>query len=263
MSTPPPSQNAARITQLVSMVQQGQWALAETLLGRLLSEQPHEPDGLQLLGLVRAHQGRTAEAETLYRRSLALRPRQPNVQINLSLLLLGAGRAQEAVALLRSAVRADPNNPDLYLALGQLQHFVGDTAFAERNLTTVLKLRPNDPSAVLSLSGILNLSERAPQSEALLRQTLEQNAAPEMRAALEHNLAVALKVQRRYDEALPLFDSALARSPNLPSAQANRASTLQHLDRREDAIEGFRGALRRDPLHLAAHQELNALLYRM
>jgi len=263
MSTPPPSQNAALIARLVSLVQQGQWELAENLLHRLLSQQPREPDGLQLLGLVRAHQGRTPEAESLYRRSLALRPRQPNVQINLSLLLLGTGRAEEAIALLRAAVRADPNNADLFLALGQLQHGAGDAEFAERNLRAVLRLRPNDPSAVLSLSGILNLSDRAQDSEALLRQALAQEITPGMRAALEHNLAVSLKVQRRYAEALPLFDAALKRAPGLPLAEANRASTLQHLDRQEEAIAGFRAALRRDPQHMAAHQELNALLYRM
>src|SRR6201992_1395217 len=53
------------------------------------------------------------------------------------------------------------------------------------------------------------------------------------------------------------------RAPDVPLAAANRANALQHLGRQDDAVAGYRSAIARDPLHLAAHQELNALLYRM
>jgi tetratricopeptide (TPR) repeat protein len=258
-----PNQTRAAIAHAINLIRQGQWELAERTLGQLLLAQPKQPDGLQLMGLVRANQGRIAEAETLYRRSLALLPRQPNVLSNLGRLLANSGRVEEGIATLRSAVRMDPNNVDAVLVLGQVQQGIGDLAFAEKNLRAALKLAPDSVAALLSLGALLNDDNRPAEGEAVLRHALELPSPPAMRAALEHNLGVALKMQGQYRDALVQFDAALARAPELPRAEANRASVLQHLGRQEEALAALDRAIARDPMHLAAHHELNALLYRM
>ena len=252
-----------QIARAVNLIRQGQWELAERTLSAILSAQPLEPDGLQLMGLIRADQGRLSEAEALYRRSLALRPKQPNVMSNLGRLLAGTGRPEEGIAMLRAAVRTDPGNADAALVLGQIQHGLRDYAFAEKNLRAALKLEPENVTALLSLGALLNDAERPVEGEAVLRQALALPSPPAIRAALEHNLGVALKMQGRHGEALAQFDAALARSPDLPRAEASRAGVLQHLGRQDEAVAGYRRALARDPGHLAAHQELNALLYLM
>lgn len=251
------------IVQAVRLIQQGQWGLAERTLGQVLAVRPLEPDALQLMGLVRGNQGRHAEAEALYRRSLSLRPKQANVLANLGRLLAITGRTEEGIEMLRTAVRLDPRNVDAVLLLGQVQHGASQFEFAEKNLRTALRLSPGNLSALLSLGGLLNDVERPEEGEAVLREALALPAPAPMRAALEHNLAVALKMQGRHREALEKFDSALLAAPDLPRAEANRAATLLHLDRKDDAVEGFRRAVARDPSHLAAHQQLNALLYRL
>ncbi len=258
-----PSQIAAPIARTIDLIRQGQWEMAERLLGKVLAAQPLEPDGLQLMGLVRANQGRLSDAEALYRRSLALRPRQANVLSNLGRLLAGTGRAEEGIAALRQAVRADPGSADAVLVLGQIQHGLGDLDFAEKNLRAALKLEPDNVTALLSLGALLNDAGRPQEGEAVLRKALALPAPPGLKAAMEHNLGVALKVQGRHAEALVQFDAALARAPDLPRAEANRAGVLQHLGRADEAVAGYRRALARDPGHLAAHQELNALFYRM
>ncbi|MEI9990400.1 MAG: tetratricopeptide repeat protein [Rhizomicrobium sp.] len=257
------NQTAEPIAQAINLIRQGLWELAERVLGQLLSVRPFEPDGLQLMGLVRANQSRLSEAEALYRRSLALRPKQPNVMTNLGRLLAGTGRAEEGIVLLRAASRADPNNADTLLVLGQVQHGLGDFVFAEKNFRAALRLEPDNFTALLSFGALLNDVERPKEAETILRLAIELPSPPALRAAMEHNLGVALKMQRRYGEALTQFDAALARAPDLPRGEANRAGVLQHLGRNDDAVAGYRRALARDPGHLAAHQELNALLYRL
>ena len=263
MSMPPTSQIAALISSIVALIQQGQWAMAERQLTQLVGQMPAEPDALQLMGLVRASQGRHDEAEKLYRRSLALRPKQPNVQVNLGKLLVETGRAEEGIALLRATARANPNYLDAVLVLGQVQHATGDLVFAERNLRAALKLQPDSISAMLSLGAVLKDLGELTQSEAMFRKALLLPAPPGLKALLEHNLGIVLKIQTRHGEALTHFDAAQAHNPELPLVDASRASALQHLGRHEEAIASFRRAIARDPLHLAAHQELNGLLYRL
>src|SRR5476649_1572383 len=121
-----PSQIAATISQIVALIQQGQWLLAEQRLAQLLAQRPAEPDALQLMGLVRANLGRRDDAMSLYRQSLALRPKQPNVQVNLGKLLAESGRQEEGIAMLRATARAHPDYFDAVLVLGQVQHATGD-----------------------------------------------------------------------------------------------------------------------------------------
>jgi tetratricopeptide (TPR) repeat protein len=260
----PPNPNAAQLRQAMTLMQQGQWPMAELAVGRVLNQDRFDPDAQQLMGVIRARQGRFADAERHYRNALARRPGDATATTNLALVLANMGRIAEAIALLRGAVRHDPKNADLWLTLGQMQQATGELAFAEKSMRQVLTLRPNDFGAFLSLSGILNTGNRPEEAEALLRPLLAGNTPDNStRAALEHNLGVALKIQRRYPEALELFDAALAHAPNLPVVSVNRASTLQHLGRQEEALADYRKAIAKDPATVSPHQEINALLYRM
>jgi Flp pilus assembly protein TadD len=264
MSQPPNSQIAALIAQAVQSVRLGQLGAAEAMLRRVLGAARNEPDALQLLGLVRAEQGQLVEAEALYRRSLSVKPKQPHVQANLGRLLIATGRSADAIAPLRAAVRARPDLSDTYFMLAQVQGNVGDLENAERNYRTALRLDPNATAAKAGLGGLLNDLGRPKDGEEILRSALgDTNAAPFLMAAAEHNLGVSLKLQRRYREALAHFDAALARVPDLPLAGYNRANTLVHLGRNDDAVEGYRHYLKRDPDNISVHHELNALLYRM
>ncbi len=165
-----------------------------------------EPDGLQLMGLVRAQQGRAPEAETLYRRSLSLAPKQPHVQANLGRLLIATGRSAEAITPLRAAVRAIPTMP-----------ICGWRWRRHSMQWAILRLRREEPAhgadAAARLrpprsasAALLNDLGRPREGEEVLRGALgDTNAPPFLMAAAEHNLGVSLKLQRRYREALARF----------------------------------------------------------
>ena len=151
---------AASILQAADLVQQGQWQQAEAVLAQVLAADPGEPDGLQLLGLVREHQGRLAEAQSLLRQSLALRPKQPHVQVHLGRILAQTGRHQDAIDLLQAAVRAQPDLFDAFLVLAQVQFTAGDFAAAEKNYRSALRLAPQSQVALLGLGVLLNKMRR-------------------------------------------------------------------------------------------------------
>src|SRR5437868_14869913 len=78
MTTGPTDIIAASILPAAELMRHGRWQQAEAILTQLLAAHPGEPDGLQLLGLVRENQSALAEAEQLLRQSLVSRPNQPH-----------------------------------------------------------------------------------------------------------------------------------------------------------------------------------------
>ena len=230
MKTRPYHPNEATIAKAANLVRQGRWPEAEQLLGQVLGADPREPDGLQLLGLVREQQDRRKEAELLLRRSLALRPEQPHVQVHLGRVLARMGRHPEAIDLLQAAALARPDLFDAFLLLAQVQVTTGQFALAEKNYRAALRLAPKSGAALLGLGVLLNQTNRPAEGETVLRiaaETLERPAPSQAR--ILYHLGVSLELQGRPEE----------------------------------AIDAWRHAVARDPLNKDAHRELNALLYRL
>jgi len=149
------------------------------------------------------------------------------------------------------------------LNLGKAYSGARKYADAEKSYRRALWLKPGHPFALQSLGAVLNDLEKPQDAESVLRKALADDPKnPRQVAALEHNLGVSLNLQRRFDEALVLFDSAQAKVPEIPMADYNRGHALQFLGRFDEAAESYRRAIARNPLDLRAHRELNDLYYR-
>jgi len=237
---------------------------AENLLTQILDARPKEPDALQLMGLVRRVQNRLAEAEDFYRRSLAERAEQPHVHHNLGNLLVSLNRHDEAIAALNEALRQKPNYIEAHLNLGKAYSGLGQFETAEKHFRRALWLSPGHPFALQLLGSVLNDLKKPKEAETVLRRALAAEPRnPRQIAAFEHNLAVSLTLQDRFAEAIPLFEAAQVKVPDMPLADYNRGNALQHLGRFDEAVDSFRRAIVRNPLDLAAHKDLNDLLYRL
>lgn len=262
-ANPQNAQITAALGLALNLLNGGQPGAAEVHLARILNVRPLEPDALQLLGLVRAMQGKPEEAEQLYKKSLGVRPNQPNVRHNLGNVLMALGRPDEAIAAYREAVKQKPDYADAHVGLATALA-ARDIASAERHYRIALKHQPQAMRARLGLSALLNEQGRAEESEQILRQGLSKPPAnPREAAQLEFNLASALKLQQRFDEALALYDHVKQVAPDITETEFARGSTLQRMGRFDDAIASYRRAIAANPLNIGAHHELNALLYRL
>jgi len=218
------------IHQVADFVRHGRWQEAETELARVLAANPDEPDGLQLLGLVRENQGRLDDAELLFRQSLSRRPKQPQVQVQLGRVLAQAGKHQAAIDLLRAATQAQPDLLDAFVVLAQVQFTVGDLFAAETNYRSALRLAPGSQTALLGLGVLLNQTRRPAEAETLLLAAASNTAkSPSWQAKVARSLGLSLDLQGKTEEAL----------------------------------DAWRRAVALDPTNAEAHRELNALLYRL
>lgn len=261
MNTTPPS---AEIQAALAHLNRNELAPAQSLLLYVLESQPENAQALQLLGVIRHHEGRGDEAEALYRRSLAADPGQPHVHHNLGNLLRAVGRVDDAVAAQQEAIRLKPNYVEAHLNLALALSDRGDHEAAVKACRAALRIQPNYLFARQTLAAELNEVGRPKEGEAIARQALALNPQnPRQVAALENNLALSLRKQGRFQEALRLLEAAQAKAPDMPAADYNRANTLQELGRLEEAVDAYRLAVARDPINLLAHRDLNQLLYRL
>lgn len=260
----PDSEVYALLQRALAHFQRGQAMEVEAVLTSILKARPEEPDALQLLGVLRREQGRLEEAEQLYRRSLAAKRDQPQVLHNLGNLLRAMGRTEEAIAAQREAIRLKSNYAEAYLNLGMALADANDLEGAERAVRRALHIQPNFLLARQNLGAILNDLERHREAETVLRQALAAGSPnPRQTAALEHNLGVALSKQGRFAEAVQLFDSAQNKVPDMAFVDYNRGNALQGAGQLEDAANCYRRAIARNPLDIAAHRDLNHVLYRL
>jgi len=239
---------AASILQAAKLVQQGQWRQAEEVLTQVLAADPDEPDGLQLLGLVREHHGALAGAESLLRRSLALRPGLPHVQVHLGRILADAGKHQDAIDVLQAAAGAQPDLFDALVVLAQVRFTVGDFAAAEENYRSALRLAPQSQTALLGLGVLLNTVRRPAEAEPLLRTAAENGARPlPWQAKVAAALALSLDGQGRPAEAIDLLRRAVALDPANAEAHRELNALLYRTGRAEEFLASYDEAVGRLP----------------
>ena len=237
---------------------------ASALLDKILTQQPDEPEALQLMGVVRRMQGRADQAEALYCRSLALKPDQSQVHHNLGNLYFSQNRFDEAIAAHREALKLKPNYVEAHVNLGLAHYHKGELLAAEKCYRQALRIQPNFLIAKQSLGAVLNDLERPKEAEIVLRQALAIGSRdPQQVAIVEHNLGVSVSKQHRHGEALALFSSAQSKIPDMPAVDYNRATALQGIGRYEEAVVFYQRALASNPRDLAVHGDLNELLYRL
>ena len=254
----------ALLAEAVAHLQRNETAEGEAILQQVLGLAPDDAETLQTLGALRASQGRFSEAEEHYRRSLSINPDQPQVLNSLGQVLNHRNRNPEAIDTFRQAILIKPNFAEGHLNLGLALSYERRHVEAEKSFRDALRLQPNLMMAKQSLVASLNEQRRHREAEALAVITIRQNRLdPRQASALYYNLGVAVAAQKRDVEALGLLNTAQSFAPDMPYVDSVRGSVLHRLGKLDEAIEAYRQAIRRNPLDMMAHRELNHLLYRL
>jgi len=231
----------------------GDLALAEPILCEILSLHADHPVAIYLLGRIAMERGGWAEAETLFRRVLVLAPDRPEVALHLAQSLRALQRAHEALPYCRQALEQMPHHPGAWLELAKAQEESGATDDAQATYRKILA-KQADIMALVNLSGLLSRTGRAAEAEQMLRQALiDPRWDGGARAQIDDQLALALKRQRKYEQALGFM------RPPAPGTIAPREQLLDHADllrhagRTEEAAALYEKRLEQHPLDIRVH----------
>lgn len=145
--------------------------------------------------------GRADRAAAVAQEALQRFPQDRPLTLTYGLAQIAARNPQEALRPLASIASSDAHDWRVRSALGAALDQLGRYPEARQAYTEALAIQPNDPG-VLTNMGVSHLMEGDPAAaEPILRQAMAQPNAP---AEARQNLAVAVALQGRFDEAQQL-----------------------------------------------------------
>lgn len=245
------------LEEAVALHQAGRLSEADQLYGRILKQDPANPDALNLKGLIAAARDSHTEALRLYDRTIAVLSSFPDAHFNKGLSLAALGHLDEALASYREAVRLNPTHADAQLNVGIVLHSLGRQDEALATFRTMAVACPQDARAFYNLGYCLvkgqSLAPEAARAEMANEAVVALSRARTLdcdNADIHLVLADAHALRGEYAQAGEALRAALNLARNWTDAR--RAETLSSLGENLRKQQRYREAV-------ATHREAVAL----
>jgi tetratricopeptide (TPR) repeat protein len=286
---------APELTQAEDFIQKKDYASAEPLLRKVVSNDPSNYAAWFDLGFAENGLGKPDDAIAAYRKSVAAKPDVFESNLNLGLQLAKAGRPDaeeflraatrlkptsnvaeaqarawlslahvleptkpdEAIAAYRQAALLEPNDPEPHLSAGLLLEKQEKLSAAEREYKLALALNPPSSDALTGLANVHMRQHHFPEAETELR-TLA-TAHPD-EAAPRIQLGRVLAAEGKNDDAIAELEAGAKLAPADMSLQRDLAD-LYDLSNKYDRSEiAYRALLTTSPNDAHLHQGLGKAL---
>lgn len=275
--------------QMVQAIQQGRPGQAEALARQTLKTFPNEPNILRVLGVALMRQGKVAEAEKPLETSVKIAPELAAGHEQYGTVLATLGRFEEAERSLIQSLKLNPKAKTVYSKLARVQAMQGRSEDAQKSyarmfelnprwqklqdamdhqgkgeneqahkiVKEVLRDEPDNVNALHVMGGLLNVDKAHNDAEAVLRRAVE--LAPDFAVAWS-TLAVSLKEQSKYAEAVDCMEKAISLDPMNPEWHHNLGNIYLTSGNEEKALGAFRETLKIRPRHPGALLSLGHVL---
>lgn len=210
-----------------ALIAGGKFAEAEKEARRLSELAPTLGVGEYQLGRTLVGQQDFAGAIAAFRSALDKVPDSVPALRGLAEAQMRSGRASDATATVAAFVARNPEATGAELLLAELYTAAGNTDLAAKGYEKVIARRPDEIAAYVGLGRLAGTN--VDQRLAVLRRAVAANPANADIALL---LGVELQAAGRHDEAIQLYEAALAKTPNSPPLINNLAVLL--VDQRKD-----------------------------
>ncbi len=237
----------------IGLVQDGRHADALPHLEAALEQRPGAWDLNYNLGVALTVLGRSSEARRRFETALRADPTDSRTHNALAGVLFAQGELEPAIEHYRRAVDLRASSADLRSNLGLALQRAGDATGAEASYREALRLDPRHAMAQLNYGGLLSELGRHDEAVAMLEELLERE--PE-RFDAHVNLARSLARTGRYQDAERHLRRALEQRPEGGEVHYLLGLTLARLGRLDESIEALEAAVRFEPDHPLARQDL-------
>jgi tetratricopeptide (TPR) repeat protein len=225
------------LTEAVGLMQAGNFTEAEKVLQKARKAAPNNGDVYNLLGIVYDQRGDFKAAETAYLTAVKLNPKAVSPLANFGVLLVKLKREKEAVGIFESVLKINPTHPQTIINLGFLYHSAGDFPRAAEFLGKANLLQPKSPDILFKLAAALYQTQKFAEAKQIFGQlspsaqtnyylgliAFEENNQESARDYFEKSLSLKpdfaaanfmlgeiLAKEKRYREAIPFYEKAVA-----------------------------------------------------
>lgn len=236
----------------------GYWKDSTTLFGRALAIAPDNPRMRTALGAELSRLGDLDAAEAQFRRSLSI-TKTKSALCGLGHVLLQKKRPQEALACFLKALDMSPAYYDAWfyggLTLLEMQQYTEAEAYLRKALE--FRQNPRQPDALFALAVCMRQQGRFDEAIGYCQRALQMD--PTMSGA-QLDMGLLLLGKHRYSEAVHNFTEAIRLTPQMAQAYVGLGEALSGSGKSEEGLAAFRKAVDLAPNLAAAHLALAAAL---
>ncbi len=241
---------SSSLQQAMAQLQQGNVALAESVLVPLNMRHPNHPDVLHLLAMAAKQKGSIDAAEQYFMASLKAAPRQAAVHANFANLLVGRSKISEAIKHYRQAVELEPGFVNGWYNLALTLAKAGQFDDALRASDKLMSLTPGQARSVEAAASI----KQKAGDEAGARALIEALVAREPKVGNHHYvLANLLRAQAAFSESAAAYEKALQFGVATPELFLNLAEVYYENQMPDRALETYGRGLARFPGDAVLH----------
>jgi len=236
-----------KLTQATRLHQQGKLADAEAIYRQLWADR--EEDNLAyLLGTLQLQKGEARQAVQFLAPVAERRPDSADLQNNLGVAYQSTGERVKAMQSFQAAIKANGEYTQAYQNLGRMLMEIQDWARAEPCYRAASVLLPDDVPTRREWIRCLSMNNQWDEAaEQLVRLMDEQRSYPMLIAELKLQLAYARAQQKRYDDAIAIFEEQIEEHGDSAELQSNLSYLYEHSGRLEEALTAADTAIEYSP----------------
>lgn len=174
------------------------------------------------------------------------------LSLRLGSVLMSRKNFSRAIQILRQGLSANPQQPDLLYHLGMAYLSVGDGANAQAHLQPVARQFPNDISLQEAFGGSLALQRKYDEALSVFQQAIRHATDSEQSARLQLHIVTALQDLSRTEEALQIVSGLKQQLPDSPDVLLAEAKLHSDLGNMTETEEGLRQVLALEPGNIDA-----------
>jgi tetratricopeptide (TPR) repeat protein len=164
------------------------------------------------------------------------------LQVRLELITQGVGDVKDAIGPLEKLAKLNPETTEYSVLLAQAKERTGDREGAAQAYRSILASKPGEIKALQGLVNLLLVQQRPEAAIGLLQDTLK--AAPAQNLAKPESVDVTsvqlilgqvYAVQKRYEEAIAIYDESAKANPKDFRPTLGKAIVLKEQGKTEEA----------------------------
>lgn len=224
----------------------GRLDTAARLYGRVLQLVPAHPDALALLGVLHYQRGAAEQALDLLQQAVESAPDHVDALTNLALVQRSAGDLDGAQRSLNRALRVEPDLPAAINSLGSVLLDRGELDGAIAHYRRAAALAPDYVEVLVNLANALLLAGHAAEGRGPCEQAVRLRPDLADAHAMQGQLSAALGADSAATEC---FRRAFDLAPDSADHACRLAASLETERRWDEALEVFEQAVGLNPDH--------------